>query len=83
MERKQWSQNAQPLFFSTLIAEKDQCANFTPLSHAQAIFEGFSATQIDGLGKGMILHKKNPVRKRAQRQRTGIHLRKINYFLRY
>ncbi|YCI27926.1 hypothetical protein M1E08_13475 [Erwinia sp. PK3-005] len=56
MERKQWSQNAQPLFFSTLIAEKDQCSNFTPLSHAQAIFEGFSATQIDGLGKGMILH---------------------------
>ncbi|WP_165786471.1 hypothetical protein [Mixta theicola] len=55
MERKQWSQNAQPLLFSTPIAEKDQCANFTPLSYEKAIFKGFSVAQIGGLSKGMIL----------------------------
>jgi hypothetical protein len=41
VERKQWSQNAQPLFFSTSIPAKDQRANFTPLSYNQAILRGF------------------------------------------
>ncbi|MGD8106583.1 hypothetical protein ACQE32_07950 [Pantoea sp. FN0302] len=59
MERKQWSQSAQPLFFSTPIAEKDQCANFTPLSYRQAIFKGFSAVKICGWDKGMICNKKS------------------------
>jgi len=54
VERKQWSQNAQPRFFSTSIPEKDQCANFTPLSYKDAILRVFVSALACGPGKLMI-----------------------------
>jgi len=55
VERKQWSQNAQPHFSSTLISTKDQCANFTPLSHEYAIFRGFLRASRELPDNGLIL----------------------------